>query len=105
VSITVKLSEAQIWLMDYLPSYGPVEAEFKFHPTRKWRFDVAIPQARLAFEIDGGVWARGRHTRGKGFVGDMEKLNAAQAMGWRVFRFTPQQVLNGTVKQFCEEYL
>ena len=43
-------------------------------------------------EIEGGVWSGGRHTRGIGFVKDMEKYNAAASLGWRVFRFTPQQV-------------
>ncbi len=66
--------------------------EFRFHPTRKWRFDFAWPEHKVAMEIEGAVWVRGRHTRGSGFVKDMEKYNAAASLGWRVFRFTPQQV-------------
>lgn len=66
--------------------------EHRFHPTRKWRFDFAIPSARLAIEIDGGVWTSGRHSRGAGQIADMEKLNAAAILGWRVLRFTPQQI-------------
>lgn len=66
--------------------------EFKFHPERRWRFDFAWPENKVAMEIEGGVWSRGRHTRGSGFVKDIEKYNAAASLGWRVFRFTPQQV-------------
>ena len=67
-------------------------AEHRFHPTRKWRFDYAIPSAKVAVEIDGGVWTGGRHSRGAGQIKDMEKLNAAAIYGWRVLRFTPQQL-------------
>lgn len=63
--------------------------EFKFHPERRWRFDYAIPQHKIALEVEGGVWTQGRHTRPQGFLGDIEKYNTATLMGWRVFRTTP----------------
>ena len=68
-------------------------AEHRFHAQRKWRFDWAWPQDRIAIEQDGGAWTRGRHVTGAGFVKDMEKLNAAVLAGWRVFRVTPDQLL------------
>jgi very-short-patch-repair endonuclease len=64
-------------------------AELKFHPTRKWSADFAIPSAKLLIEIEGGAWSGGRHTTGAGFVGDMEKYNAATCMGYRILRFQP----------------
>lgn len=67
------------------------QAEFKFHKSRRWRFDYANPSLKIAIEINGGVWTRGRHSRGTGQIKDFEKLNAAQMMGWRVFQYTPQQ--------------
>ncbi len=66
-------------------------AEYKFHPTRRWRFDFCNPLHKMAVEIDGAVWSNGRHTRGSGFIKDMEKLNAAAVLGYSVLRFTPQQ--------------
>ena len=27
--------------------------EFKFHPVRKWRFDYAVPEHKIALEVDG----------------------------------------------------
>ena len=51
--------------------------EHKFHPTRKWRFDYAIPAHKIALEVEGGVWTGGRHTSPKGFLNDMEKYNTA----------------------------
>jgi|SRR5690625_1098981 len=70
-----------------------VVTELRFHPIRRWRFDFAIPSHKIAIEKEGGVWTRGRHTRGKGYIGDMEKYNNATALGWRVLRFTPDQIL------------
>ena len=68
-----------------------VVAEHRFHPTRMWRFDYAIPSHRIAIEIDGGVWQIGRHNRPKGYIADLDKFNNAAALGWRVLKFTPQQ--------------
>lgn len=81
--------------------------ECGFHPSRKWRFDLVIVtregiNLHTAIEIDGAVWAAGRHTRGAGFISDCEKLNEAQLLGWKVYRFTPQQVRNGTAMAFLE---
>lgn len=74
-----------------------VWAEYKFHPTRKWRFDYAIPDLQIAIEIDGGVFIGGRHSRGMGQKKDMEKMNAAAEMGWLVFHFVPREKLSQQV--------
>lgn len=66
--------------------------EHKFHPKRRWRFDYAIPEHKIALEVEGGVWTGGRHIRAQGFLGDMEKYNTATLMGWRVFRTTPDDL-------------
>jgi hypothetical protein len=69
--------------------------EHRFHPDRRWRFDVAFPARMIAAEIDGAVWTQGRHTRGRGFIKDQEKTNEAQLLGWRVFRFVPDDLDSG----------
>ena len=61
--------------------------EHRFAPPRRWRFDFAWPDWRVAVELEGGAWARGRHTRGAGYVADCEKYNAATLAGWRVLRY------------------
>lgn len=67
--------------------------EHRFHPSRKWRFDYAFPELKIAIECDGGVWMGGRHNRPKGYIKDMEKFNAAAELGWVVLKFTPQQLM------------
>ena len=69
-----------------------VVREYRFHPVRRWRFDYAVPSAKVALEVEGGVWTGGRHTRGQGFLGDMEKYNTATLMGWKVLRTTPKEL-------------
>jgi len=67
------------------------EPEFRFCE-RKWRFDFAHIGSKTAIEIEGGVFSKGRHTRGVGFINDMEKYNKAVELGWVVLRYTPQQI-------------
>lgn len=71
---------------------GRYELEHQFHPTRRWRFDFAIPSIKLAIEYNGhgstGGGHIGRHASITGMSGDCEKLNEAQRLGWRVLQFT-----------------
>lgn len=78
------------------------EREVRFDPERRWRFDYLWPSIRLALEIEGGVWSSGRHTRGKGFLGDIEKYNAATLLGFRVIRATPKMVQSGEVAELVK---
>ena len=79
--------------------------EHRFHAIRKWRFDFAYPAHKLAIEVEGGVWSGGRHTRGSGFVKDMEKYNTALMDGWRVYRCTPDMIAKGIAIKDIENIL
>ena len=104
-------SEASILMWYHLTALAPlgfvVDKEVQFYPKRRWKFDFVVVRGlvrnapgwmRLAIEIEGGVWIQGRHTRGSGFLGDIEKYNHATLKGWHLLRFTPQQVLDGTAR-------
>lgn len=78
-------------------------AEHRFEPLRRWRFDYAWPEAKIALEVEGGVWSGGRHTTGKGFVGDMAKYNRAAVLGWRVLRVQPRELLTLATVQMVKE--
>ncbi|NYZ70022.1 hypothetical protein H0A36_28820, partial [Endozoicomonas sp. SM1973] len=73
------MSKLETTLEFYLEAYKlpkPV-TEYKFHPKRRWRFDFAWPDKKLAVEVEGGGWVNGRHNRGQGFANDMEKYHEA----------------------------
>lgn len=71
------------------------EREYHFHPERKWRFDFAFPEEKIAIEIEGGIFSGGAHTRGGKFIKDAEKYNSAAVMGWRVLRYFTDQAVRG----------
>ena len=64
-------------------------------PARKWLSDFAFLRQRVLVEVEGGTFARGRHTRGDGFEKDCEKYNAATLEGWVVLRVTPRMISSG----------
>lgn len=81
------------------------EQEYKFHPKRKWRADFLITGKKILVEVEGGIWMAGggRHTRGKGYIGDMEKYNSAAMMGFTVLRFSTEQVKAGVAIKKIEQ--
>ena len=81
------------------------EREWRFHPTRRWRFDFAYPEQRVAIEVEGGIFVQGRHARGTGILGDLEKYNAATLLGWRVLRFAAQHIRSGEAVAVIREAL
>jgi very-short-patch-repair endonuclease len=87
------------------------QTEYRFHAIRRWKFDVAWPGYKVAVELEGGIWTRGRHTRGKGYRRDMEKYNAAAKTGWAVLRYcandireSPVQVIEAVASAIGIEY-
>ena len=80
------------WERNQLPD---LTTEFQFHPERKWRFDYALPDHKIAIEIHGGTRKQGRHVRPEGFANDREKMNAAQALGWFVLEITDVHIAEG----------
>jgi very-short-patch-repair endonuclease len=79
--------------------------EFRFHPTRKWRFDFAFPEQKVAIELHGATYSNGRHNRGTGMRNDADKTNAAQLMGWLTLTFTSDHLKDGTAMQHVMEAL
>lgn len=82
------------------------EREYRFLEGRKWAFDFAWPDFHLAVEIEGGTaFGKSRHSRGKGFEEDARKYNKATILGWRVLRFTTNQVATAEAIDFVREAL
>ncbi len=64
--------------------------EFRFHPTRKWRFDFAFLDCvpKIAVEIDPAA----HKLYWNSYLRDIEKGNAARFLGWQVFHITGQMI-------------
>lgn len=73
------------------------QREYQFHPTRRWRLDLAATDIRLGVECEG-VGARGkpgRHQLTQHLHANTEKHSALAAMGWRLVRVTGRQIQTG----------
>ena len=93
---------AFVWERDGFDGGDP-DLEFRFHPSRRWRFDYAWPELMIAVEIDGFGFG---HQSQQGIGGQNEKRNAAIELGWRVLVFDSRtlgskQGVADAVEQVC----
>lgn len=71
-----------------------------------WRFDYAVPSVLCAIEIQGGNFIRrpcprckkmilqgGGHANSEALEAWYERMNQAARLGWRVWQYTPEQVV------------
>lgn len=92
-----KSDQAQAFLF-YWKVHAPMNAplpseeyEFDRNLNRKHRFDFAWPHWKVAVEVNGNAWkvrGGGRHGKDK----DLEKMNLAVSLGWRVYQFSPRML-------------
>ncbi|CAM3470503.1 DUF559 domain-containing protein [Deinococcus saxicola] len=83
----------------------PPEREVQLVPGRNFASDFVWRAARVIFEVEGGTYSGGRHTRGKGFEQDAEKYNELTLLGWRVFRVTGKHISSGQAVAWAERAL
>ena len=88
-----------------LPDY---DQGARFHPVRKWEFDFAWYEYKIALEYEGApgknVSKKGKVSQGSGHINyygrytkDCEKYNCAQILGWIVIRATRPLLESGAV--------
>jgi hypothetical protein len=68
--------------------------EYRFAAPRLFRFDFAWPRAMLAIEVDGGLFVNGGHNRGAALLKQYEKQNLGVLLGWKILRYSPDQLSN-----------
>lgn len=76
------------------------DTEFRFHPTRKWRWDFCWPDSRylVAVEYQGGIYNQGKqgHQTTAGIERDCLKFSWGAALGWRLLPINAGMVRDGT---------
>lgn len=85
-----ELAFAELW-EEYYPSID-LYFNYSFIPPRRFRFDFASLDSKVAIEINGGNWINGRHTRASNLSDEYKKLNLATLNGWRVFILSPEMI-------------
>jgi len=77
------------------PDLSGAVTQYKFHETRGWLLDFALPRWRVGVEIHGGIFSQGGHSRGARQIKDWEKLNEAQLAGWILITVPTDAVKKG----------
>ena len=87
--------------------FGQFVPEYKFHPTRMWRFDYAYPYEKVSIEIEGLArpGTKSRHTTNDGYKNDCIKYNNAVVLGWRVLRFTQDMLMKKSTFEMIRQVL
>ena len=92
------------------------QIEYQFDAVRRWRIDYAWPEQKLAVEIEGGFYGKGRecptcgrrevagHTSIQRLKTDREKYNALTKQGWWLLRFTPEDLESGTICRDIKDF-
>jgi len=66
--------------------------QVRFHSKRRWKFDFAFEDIKLAIEIHGGTYSRGAHSRGPHQRKDFEKWSIAGIDRWVILHFDTKDV-------------
>lgn len=88
LSIEKQTIEKVLWVFHREGKIPKYVQELQFHDLRKFRFDWAIPEWKLAIEYEGIFSKKSRHTGINGYTIDCEKYNLAQLEGWKILRYT-----------------
>ncbi len=70
------------------------EKEYKFHETRKYKFDFCIPLHKIYIEYEGIYSAKSGHTSMSGYSENCTKYNLATLCGWSALRYTSANYKN-----------
>lgn len=86
-------TKPKVWINESLEAWCKTHdlillVELKFSPVRKWRFDWAIPELKIAIEYEGIFSPKSGHTTLGGYMKNLEKYNAATVLGWRILRYS-----------------
>jgi len=88
-----KVSPQKIWMHWFLIVWCSeqsltLKTEYRFLSDRKFAFDFAILEPKIAIEYEGLNSEKSGHTTLLGYTSNTDKYNLAAADGWNLIRFT-----------------
>lgn len=106
ISTEKEFIKTLLWVLKREGKIKNYVEEHQFHHVRKFRFDWAIIDLKIAIEYEGVFSKKSRHTTIKGFTMDCEKYNLAQIEGWIVLRYTAKNYrdLDNDLKKLLKKY-
>lgn len=63
---------------------------------KDWKSDFCWIDHKIICEVEGGIWVKGRHTRGKGFQADLIKYQEAMLLGYIIYRCSGEMIKDGS---------
>ena len=90
MSSHLEIQFAMLWEATY-PEID-LYSEYRFAAPRRFKADFCCPIAKVIIEIQGGIWADGRHSRGSGLYSEYEKLCIAASLGYLVFLLSEEMI-------------
>ncbi len=79
--------------------------EYCVLPDSRHRSDFVLIAQKVIFEVEGGIWSKGRHIRPKGFMEDCKKYNQATALGWKLYRIPLDWLMARTISRKQARYM
>lgn len=87
-------------LAELMDSMGIVyERQYKYVPGRKFAADFKLKGKMVLVEYTGGIWQRKAHGSITGVLMDNRRLNLASIYGYRMVRFGPRDIEDGTAEK------
>ena len=88
-----KFCKYKAWMEHRLQDFAnenkiELSKEFHFAKPRQFRYDFCFVEQKISFEYNGIMSDKSRHTSILGYSKDLEKINLAQSLGWKVYQYT-----------------
>lgn len=88
ISVEKQSIKKVLWVLKRENIITDYVEEHQFHSTRKFRFDWAILDHKIAIEYEGLFSEKSGHTTVNGYTKDCVKYNLAILNDWKVLRYT-----------------
>lgn len=100
-------SQLELSLLKKLRRAGLPEgtAQVRGIPGRRFAFDRAWPDHKVAVDVQGAIYTKGKHSSGVGIERDTEKACLAALAGWTYLPVTEKQIESGRAVSWIAQAL